>query len=140
MAKILVVEDSPTFVAMLRNALEDRGFDIQATHDALSTFALIDDYQPDLIMLDIGLPGGVDGIQLCSAIRMTSTTAKTPIIMLTGSRNRVNIKLSETLGANEYLTKPVDFPKLYAAIDRCLQPDDTTISGSSHENLADLMY
>lgn len=124
MKRILVVEDSLTVQSTLKRLLGREGYEVGTASDGLSAFAMLDTFKPQLIMLDIGLPG-VGGIELCVAIRRTPDFANTPIIMATGSHKLVDVRLAHEFGANAYITKPFDEVELVMTIESLLSvPSD----------------
>lgn len=116
MARILAVEDSITVLNTLVQLLEREGHEVSTAKDGLSAFAALQMSVPDLILLDIGLPG-IGGIELCVAIRQTPRYSATPIIMVTGSHKQVDQRLAQHFGASAYVTKPYVEAELLAAIN-----------------------
>jgi CheY-like chemotaxis protein len=117
MSKILIVEDSPTIAAGTRMILEPEGYEVAIAADGMAAFAALTTFRPSLILMDIGLPG-IQGHDLCAAIRMFPTYAKIPIIIVTGSHRHIDFALAHHLGANGYITKPVDPDQLLALISQ----------------------
>jgi DNA-binding response OmpR family regulator len=119
MARILAVEDSMTVLNSLVQLLEREGYEVLTARDGLSAFAALQTSTPDLILLDIGLPG-IGGIELCVAIRQTPTYKMTPIIMVTGSHKQVDARLAQQFGASAYITKPYVEAELLSKIESFL--------------------
>ncbi len=120
-AKILIVDDDVNICELLRLYLVKDGFDAEVITDgitALNTFSTI---QPDLILLDIMLPG-MDGWQICREIRKTS---QVPIIMLTAKGETFDKVLGLELGADDYITKPFETKEVVARIKAVLRRSGT---------------
>jgi DNA-binding response OmpR family regulator len=111
MAKILVVDDSMTVLISLKRLLEENGHEVVAAHDGLTTLSTVISNTPDIILLDIGLPG-VSGLDLCVAIKHMPAYASIPVIVITGSRRQFDEILAQKIGVQAYLQKPVDPQKL----------------------------
>ncbi|MDD8012379.1 MAG: response regulator transcription factor [Acidobacteriota bacterium] len=118
MSKILIIEDDNTLQQGLAETLQFHGFETIRTRDGLSGLKLVEQQRPDLIVLDIMLPG-VDGYEVCKQVRRHDE--KTPILMLT-ARDRENDKLRGfELGADDYLTKPFSLKELVARVQALLK-------------------
>lgn len=116
-ARILLVEDEPAFVETLRFQLQRAGYDVRVASDGDAALAAVQRAKPDLILLDLTLPG-LDGMEVCRRIRDTSTT---PIIMLT-ARTGVGDKVTGLeAGADDYVTKPIQTRELLARIKAALR-------------------
>ena len=100
--KILLVDDDTTLLEVTAFALRRAGFLVIAAYDGDQALRVWSDEQPDLVILDIQLPGK-DGLTLCREIRATSTT---PIILLTVRNSDEDIVHGLEIGADDYLTKP----------------------------------
>jgi DNA-binding response OmpR family regulator len=122
-AKVLVVEDSLTALRMVEDLLSEQGHKVFSARDALSAFAILRAGRPDLIILDIGLPG-IQGHELCAAIRQFPDLVSTPIIMVTGSHKQIDKRLSYAFGASAYITKPYKADELIEAVNQCLAADE----------------
>jgi twitching motility two-component system response regulator PilH len=107
MAKILIAEDSPTSVELLRRALAPLGHQIVVAQDGEETQAKLCSERPDLVILDIIMPKG-NGFQLCRAIRSDPTLQRIPIIVVTSMNRESDRYWGLKQGADEYLVKPVD--------------------------------
>ena len=117
MEKILVIEDERPIARLLELALTHEGYQVHAEYDGLQGLCQVPRYEPDLILLDIMLPG-MDGMEVCRKIREFSFV---PILMLT-SRDETADKIAGLdLGANDYITKPFDMKELLARIRAALR-------------------
>ena len=108
--RILLVEDDPTIRQMTQLALERDGFVVVTAHDSDSGLAAYRAQPPDLVLLDVMLPG-VGGVGVCRTIREQSVV---PIVMLTARSDPVDVVLGLEAGADDYVTKPFD-PAVLAA-------------------------
>ena len=108
--RILLVEDDLTIRQMTQLALERDGFAVSSAHDGASGLAAFRAEPPDLVILDVMLPG-VDGVSVCRTIREKSVV---PIVMLTARTDPVDVVLGLEAGADDYVTKPFE-PSILAA-------------------------
>jgi DNA-binding response OmpR family regulator len=113
---ILCIEDSATFVKLLRTHLENQQHDVHIAVDGETGMKMAEDLQPDLILLDLMLPG-MTGYEVCTAIRKHPDLASTRIIMLTGKDKMEDVWSGMELGANDYIPKTHPMPKLLAMLD-----------------------
>jgi DNA-binding response OmpR family regulator len=119
-ARILVVDDEERFVRALQVNLEAKGYEVCVAYDGQSALAIADTEEPDLVMLDLRMPG-MDGFEVCQRIRAFSTV---PIIMLTGlTEDTAKVKGLDT-GADDYLTKPFSVDELFARVRAALRRRD----------------
>ncbi|HHT70737.1 MAG: response regulator transcription factor [bacterium] len=118
--KILVVDDEPTIVEFVRINLEKAGFRVLTAGDGETALRLAASEQPDLVVLDVMLPGK-DGFEVCRELRRTTAV---PIIMLTARDDDVDKILGLELGADDYLTKPFNPRELVARIKAILRRMD----------------
>jgi len=115
--KVLVVEDDRNIADLLRLYLEKEGMTCQVVNDGLSAPEKFHQFQPDLVLLDIMLPG-LDGWSVCRKIRESS---KTPIIMLT-AKGELEDKVSGLeMGADDYITKPFEMKEVLARVHAVLR-------------------
>jgi DNA-binding response OmpR family regulator len=115
-ARILVIDDDPVIVDMLQLALEKAGYEVLSAIDGDLGLALFRREKPDLVVVDIAMPG-IDGYQVIEQIRGTGDEpTKTPIIILTAHQQSVMRAYAEELGVDLYLTKPVAPQKLIGHI------------------------
>lgn len=123
MKTILVVDDAPNIVELLRLYLEGAGYTTVAATDGLSALELHRKHRPDLVILDVMLPG-MDGFEVCRAIRRE---ADTPILMLTARTDDVDAIVGLELGADDYVTKPFNPRALVARVKAILRRTDGTV-------------
>lgn len=122
---ILVVDDDPAISEMLTIVLESEGFEPVPVIDGGEAVQKFRDHQPDLILLDLMLPG-MNGVDICKAIRQESSV---PIVMLTAKTDTVDVVLGLESGADDYITKPFKPKELVARIRARLRRGDD--SGSA---------
>jgi DNA-binding response OmpR family regulator len=120
--KILVVEDEPTLVATLRFNLERDGYQVTAATDGERGLAAARAGRPDLIILDLMLPG-LDGVEVCRVLRREMAT---PILMLTAKAEEVDKVVGLEIGADDYVTKPFSMRELLARVRALLRRADLT--------------
>ncbi len=109
---VLVVDDEPRYVRLLRANLESVGYRVLAAADGASAIQKADAEEPDLVILDLMLPD-LDGYEVCRRLREFSTV---PIIVLTARREQADKVKGLDLGADDYLTKPFDAEELLARV------------------------
>ena len=117
MKKILVVEDEPTLVATLRFNLEREGYQVTSATDGASGLTLARAEHPDLVVLDLMLPG-LDGLEICRLLRRETAT---PILMLTAKAEEVDKVVGLEIGADDYVTKPFSMRELLARVRALLR-------------------
>ncbi len=124
--KILVVDDDPNICDMLKQYLEKEGYDVRVAYDGYEAIDLFKKYEPDLVLLDIMLPGK-SGKDVCTDIRKFS---QKPIIMITAKGSVVDKVVCLELGADDFVVKPFDMNELFARIKavlrRCVTLDEGT--------------
>lgn len=118
--KILIVEDEKDIVKMLEYNLKKEGFKVIAAVDGEDALELAGRQQPDLILLDLMLPG-MDGLEVCKVLKKESKTSSIPIIMLTAKSQESDKVAGLELGADDYITKPFSPRELVARIKAVLR-------------------
>jgi two-component system phosphate regulon response regulator PhoB len=118
--KILIIEDEPDIVELIAYNLGIEGFDTEGLLDGGEALPTVLSYQPDLIILDIMLPG-MNGIEICKALKNTSKTKDIPIIMLSAKSEELDVILGLELGAVDYITKPFSPKVLIARVKAALR-------------------
>ncbi|MDD5281516.1 MAG: response regulator transcription factor [Candidatus Omnitrophica bacterium] len=118
--KILIVEDEKDIIKMLEYNLKKEGFKVIAARDGEDALDLALREYPDLILLDLMLPG-IDGLEVCRTLRKDTKTAPIPIIMLTAKSQESDKVVGLELGADDYITKPFSPRELIARIKAVLR-------------------
>jgi twitching motility two-component system response regulator PilH len=113
--KVLVVDDSKTELYYLRDLLTKNGYEVATADNAESAHAALAVSKPDLILMDVVMPGQ-NGFQLTRAISKDPVTAAIPIIMCTSKNQETDRVWAMRQGARDYVTKPVDAEELLAKI------------------------
>lgn len=120
MYKLLLVDDEASFVKGLTLSLEHEGYEVHIAHDGTEALAAFSRLAPDLVILDVMLPG-LDGFAVCESIRRKATV---PILMLTARSEDVDKILGLEKGADDYLTKPFNTRELVARVRALLRRKD----------------
>ncbi|HXJ89340.1 MAG TPA: response regulator [Candidatus Binatia bacterium] len=125
MAKVLIADDSRFQRQMLASFLLPNKFEILFAVDALQTWMTALRSTPDLILLDINMPGGT-GIEVLKRLRLSSKTQQIPVIVVSSEEKTATEATARELGALDFLHKPVDRLTLCAVVDHALgvQPRD----------------
>jgi two-component system cell cycle response regulator len=114
-ARILVVDDVAHNVRLLEEILVAAYYEVKATYDGLSVVALAQDWQPDVILLDVLMPG-LGGYEVCGLLKANPDTCHIPVIMVTALRDSLDRLLAIKAGADEFISKPLDRPILQARL------------------------
>ena len=121
--RALVVEDETKLAELLGSYLERDGFDVAVVHDGLEAVATARAVDPDVVVLDLGLPG-LDGVEVCRQLR---TFSDAYVVMLTARSEEVDTLIGLSVGADDYMTKPfsprVLMARVQAMMRRPRQPD-----------------
>ncbi len=116
--KILLVDDEVEFASALAERLQLRGYDVKTANNALEALALIHTHLPDVIILDLKIPG-MDGIETLKTIKKIDSTIE--VIMLTGHGDVQSVAEGMKSGVFEYIMKPVDIGELTVKIDNAMK-------------------
>jgi DNA-binding response OmpR family regulator len=119
-SKVLIVEDEQGIVELLKARLEPEGFQVVAAYNGQEGLRAVTEARPDLIILDLTLPG-LDGIELCRRIRRQPETARLPILVLSGKSEEIDKVVLLELGADDYVTKPFNTKELVARVKTLLR-------------------
>jgi len=118
--KILLVEDNEMNRDMLSRRLVRKGFEVRAAMDAEQAMAAVAKEKPDLILMDISLPGK-DGYQVTRELKASPEYSAIPVIALTASAMASDRERAFEAGCDDYDTKPVDLERLLGKISACLE-------------------
>jgi two-component system response regulator MtrA len=124
--QLLVVEDDPSLREVIRLGLEGEGYRVAVAEDGPSALIAFASSPPDLVLLDVMLPG-LDGFAVCRELRKISLA---PIVMLTARASTADVVEGLESGADDYVTKPFEFPELLARVRSALRRASLSPSGA----------
>ena len=113
--RVLIVDDDKHIRRLVRNLLENEGLECQEAEDGFEALSIAREHHPDLIMLDVMLPG-LDGYKICRLLKFDEAFADISIIMLTSRTRPTDKETGYYTGADLYLTKPFRPPELVEAV------------------------
>jgi DNA-binding response OmpR family regulator len=122
--KVLVIEDEEPIATAVADRLRSEGFDVDIASDGLHGVAAADRSAPDLVVLDLMLPG-LDGLEVCRRIRRK---AATPILMLTARDSETDTVVGLEVGADDYMTKPFSPRELVARVNALLRRAERAVT------------
>lgn len=118
MARILLVEDDAQMARLMRGILSEDGHDIGVSSDGLEALERLGKQAVELLLLDVGVPGA-DGFEVCRRMRARERAEwRTTIVMITGRNDTASKLLAFSVGADDYLTKPLDVRELRSRVAR----------------------
>jgi len=118
--KILIVDDEPNIVVPLQFLMERNGYETAVAQSGEEALEMISKEHPDLILLDIMLPG-IDGFEVCEIVKLNPEWKGIKIIFLTAKGRDVDIAKGMVLGADEYVTKPFSNKQIVESVQRLLE-------------------
>ena len=118
--KILVVDDEEDIVDLIRYNLEREGFQVIPAYDGEQALELVQKEFPNLIVLDLMLPG-INGFDVCRVLRNKSETSRIPIIIVSAKATEPDIVVGLEIGADDYITKPFSHRELVARVNAVLR-------------------
>ncbi len=118
--KILIVDDEKDIVKMLDYNFKKEGYRTVLAYDGEDALSLAKREHPDIVLLDLMLPG-IDGLEVCKALKKEEKTSSIPIIMLTAKTQEADKVIGLELGADDYMTKPFGLKELLARIKAVLR-------------------
>ena len=119
--KILITEDSPTVLEILKSVLAEEGYEVIAAVDGKEALDLVKAEKPDLIILDVMLPK-IDGYKVCRMLKFDDKYKDIPIIMLTARAKETDEKLGKEVGADAYIKKPFEPEMIIDKVRELLNP------------------
>jgi DNA-binding response OmpR family regulator len=134
---LLIIEDEPELVRVLRSYLEQAGYSVLSALRGDTGLSLWEDKHPDLVILDLNLPG-MDGLDVARHIRHKETH-RTPIIMLTARADETDQLIGLELGADDYIPKPFSPRIVVARVKALLRRSDTPLATVKPLQIADLI-
>lgn len=124
MHTILMVEDNASNSDVITRRLERRGYVVALAVNGATALVMANDLRPDVVLMDMSLPV-MDGLEATRALKGDAALAHIPVIMLTAHAFDEDQRRAFEAGADGFVTKPIDFPRLLATIRACLgAPDD----------------
>jgi DNA-binding response OmpR family regulator len=131
--RILIIEDERAIADSVAHSLQREGFEARAAADGEAGLRLADEFKPDLVILDLMLPG-MPGLDVCRALRRKSTVY---IIMLTARAEEVDRVLGLEMGADDYVTKPFSMRELIARVRAALRRDEMVAESAEQPRFDD---
>jgi diguanylate cyclase (GGDEF)-like protein len=114
--RILIVDDDAAIRTLLSRALHRAGYDVRTGASGHGALALVEQWRPDLILLDVMLPDQ-DGLEICATLKSLPATAAVPVIFVTASSDTDSVLKGFAAGGNDYITKPFTLPEVLARVD-----------------------
>lgn len=118
--RVLIVDDQADIRRLICMTLEYHPFELAEAGDGAEALAILERWHPDLILLDMMMPGGIDGVQVCRQVRAQPRFDNTPVVLLTARADDRARATALAAGADEYLTKPFSPLQLLDLIERLL--------------------
>ena len=119
MALIMIVDDSPTEVHVMKTALEKHGFQTMSAADGSECLSLVQEVQPDLIFMDVVMPG-LNGFQATRTLSRNPKTKSIPVVMVTTKGEPEMVERAFEAGGDDYVTKPLDKLELLSKVNTYL--------------------
>jgi len=132
MAKILIADDSPVHVHLLTGWLQDRGYEVVEALDSVQAWMKGLRGQPDVIVLDINMPGG-SGLDVLKRLKASTKTRHIPVLVVSGSAGSEIRDLVRRLGAADLLEKPLDSEDFCSAVAGLLAQPKSCVSPTDHD-------
>ena len=117
---MLIADDDPEILTMLSIRLSKKGYKVLEAADGLQTLQMARSQRPDLVLLDVMMPGDLDGFQVCDTLRKEPPFASLPIVMLTARAQAADREAGARAGADDYLVKPFSPAVLVQTVQRLL--------------------
>jgi twitching motility two-component system response regulator PilG len=118
--KVLLVDDTKTLLSLIQVYLMGWGMEFVEAKDGKEGLAKAREHKPALVVSDVRMPG-MDGFELCAAIRADAVLHKTPVVLLTSLNDEASRKKGKLVGATAFLTKPVSVEELRKTVGTILQ-------------------
>ncbi len=128
--RIVVIEDEPDILEVIRHNLTREGFRVSSAADGEDGYQMVVDQLPDLVLLDLMLPG-MDGLEVCRRLKEDAGTRSVPVVMVTAKGEESDVVLGLGLGADDYVPKPFSprelLARVRAVLRRTARQDETTV-------------
>lgn len=121
--KILVIEDDAFSAQVLETALKRQGYEVYVAANGLKGLQIVQEQHPDLVLLDLMLPG-IDGYEVLNRIRSAPQTATMPVIVVSAKNREDDRDLARKIGADAYITKPYQLAELYEVVRKTIQSSE----------------
>ena len=118
MTRILIVEDKPEIRSLIRMTLEFADAEIHEAASAEEGWRQVGELQPQVLLLDVMMPGGVDGLALCRRIKTDPRTRRIKVVMLSARGQPSDLQAGRDAGADDYLVKPFSPRELLKVVNR----------------------
>jgi len=135
-AKVLIVDDEANIVISLEFLMQQAGYEVAIARNGEEALEQIENFRPDLILLDVMLPG-VNGFDILQRVRQHASLHELPVIMLTAKGREVEVTKGLALGANAYITKPFSTRNLLDEVRRQLDACRQMDADQKHETFTD---
>lgn len=133
-ARILVVDDEPQLIRVLRTGLKSRGYDVRGASDGESGLEIFSEWHPDLVITDLAMPN-VDGLEFCRRLRAIS---QVPIIVLSAKGEEKTKVEALDIGADDFVTKPFGIDELLARVRASLRRANTPPINEAVQTILDV--
>ncbi|HEV2448767.1 MAG TPA: response regulator transcription factor [Candidatus Sulfopaludibacter sp.] len=130
--RIAIVEDEAELASLIEYNLSRQGYQTQILPGARGTMKALEQYKPDLVLLDVMLPDA-DGFELCRQIRQSAVLGRTPVLFLTARAEEVDRVLGLEIGGDDYMTKPFSPRELVARVKAHLRREEMDAEPGVHE-------
>ena len=124
--RVLVVDDNEDCLQLVSRMLRGQGFDVMAASDGAGALEILTDESPDIVLLDVMMPG-MNGFEVLEAVRQSARNYALPVIMLTASTNDDDVMSAYQYGSDYYITKPFTSEQLRYGIDLVLGRETTAV-------------
>ena len=116
--KALIVDDQPDIRKLIMLTMESEDFELHEADNGVDALHMARNLRPAVMLLDVMMPGGLDGYQVCEEIKMDPDLRNTMVILLTARGQRTDIERGQTVGCDAYLVKPFSPIELLDTVDR----------------------
>lgn len=120
--KILIVEDEESLLKLESILLTTRGYNVTGVSDGLTALREVEENRPDLVLLDIMMPG-IDGFEVCRRLKENTKTKSIPVVMLTAKKSSADQARGVEVGADAYVTKPFKSGRIIEIIEGLLKKE-----------------
>lgn len=122
---VLIVEDQPDIRKLIRMTLDFGDYEIHEAENGMGALRMLEAIKPDLVLLDVMMPGELDGYQVCARIKGNPATQKTRVVLLTARGQQSDFEVGRQAGADKYLTKPFSPIELIGTVEDLLPATQT---------------